>query len=227
VSRIISALEPQKRSADRVNVYIDGAFAFGLNAIDAAGLRVGQALSDSDIEMWRARDEVQRAYERALRLLGQRAHSTAEIRRTLVRAKVPDATIDATLARLEANGYLDDLAFAQAWLADRQMFRPISSRAVRYQLRAKGVADTTIDEVLAGFDAAEAAYRAVRTQARRLAGRDQRAVYARLVPFLSRRGFDYDTARVAIERLLEELRTDSTTGVNSLGGDNDAEFDQE
>ncbi len=227
MSGTISALEPQKKSAERVNVYIDGTFAFGLSAMDAVELRVGQTLSDSDIESWRTRDEAGRAYERALRLLAQRAHSADEIRQKLARAKVPAATIDTALARLEANGYLDDLAFAQAWLADRQTFRPISARAMRYELRAKGVADAIIDEALAGFDAADAAYRAVRTQARRVAGQDRRTVYARLVPFLARRGFDYGTARVAIDRLLEALAADGGTGENDVGGEDDADIDQE
>ena len=227
VRKRISALEPQKKSADRVNVFIDGTFAFGLSAIDAAGLRVGQVLSDTDIELWRARDEAGRAYERALRLLGQRAHSTAEIRQALVRAKVSETAIDATLARLEANGYLDDLAFANAWLADRQTFRPLSASALRYELRAKGVADAIINEALVDFDSAGAAYRAVRTQARRIAGHDRRSVYARLVPFLARRGFGYETARTAIDRLLEELATDSTTKVNGVGDEDDADNDQE
>lgn len=227
MSGTISALEPQKKSADRVNVYIDGTFAFGLNAIDAAGLRVGQTLSDPDIEMWRARDEAGRAYERALRLLGQRARSTAEIRQALVHAKVPVAAIEATLARLEMNGYLDDLAFAQAWLADRQTFRPLSANALRYELRTKGVADSIINEALVDFDSDDAAYRAVRSQARRIAGHDRRSAYARLVPFLSRRGFDFDTARTAIDKLLEELAADSTTRVNDVGNKDDAEYDQE
>ena len=227
MSGTISALEPQKKSADRVNVYIDGTFVFGLSAIDAAGLRVGQTLSDPDIEMWRARDEAGRAYERALRLLGQRAHSTTEIRQALVRAKVSDSAIEATLARLETNGYLDDLAFAQAWLADRQAFRPLSASALRYELRTKGVADAIIDEALVDFDSDDAAYRAVRTQARRIAGLDRRSVYARLVPYLSRRGFNFNAARTAIDRLLEELAADSTTRVNDVGDKDDAEYDQE
>lgn len=227
MSGTISALEPQKKSAERVNVYIEGTFAFGLSVIDALELRVGQMLSDSEIELWRARDETGRAYERALRLLAQRGHSADEIRQALTRAKIPAATIDATLARLETNGYLDDLAFAQAWLNDRLMFRPISARAVRYELHAKGVAEAIIDEVLAGFDGADAAYRAVRKQVRRLVGHDRRTAYARLVPFLARRGFDYGTARVAIDRLLEELAAVGDTGESDVGGEDDADIDQE
>lgn len=227
MSGTISALEPQKKSAERVNVYLDGEFAFGLSAIDALELRVGQTLSDSDIETWRARDEAGRAYERALRLLGQRAHSAEEIRQSLTRAKIPAAAIDATLTRLAANGYLDDLAFAQAWLSDRLTFRPISARAVRYELRAKGVTDAVIDETLSGFDEAEAAYRAVRTQTQRVLGHDRRAAYARLVPFLTRRGFNYGAARVAIDRLLEELSTHGSADVDEWGGEDDADMDQE
>jgi regulatory protein len=45
----ITALRFQKRNKDRVNVYLDGQFAFGLAAIEAVRLRVGQTLSDDDV----------------------------------------------------------------------------------------------------------------------------------------------------------------------------------
>jgi regulatory protein len=238
VSGTISALEPQKKNAGRVNVYLDDVFAFGLEAVDAAYLRVGQALSDTEIAALKTKNQAGRAYERAIRLLARRAHSAVEIRRTLTEAEIPVEFIDATLDRLTEQGYIDDLAFARAWLADRQNFRPISAKALRYELRAKGVADAVIDEALVGFDKTQAAYKALRGQARRIAGLDRRTIFTKLGAFLARRGFDYDTARIAIEQLISESTaaddagsnddmTDTTDLTSTNGGDNDADFDQE
>ncbi len=220
----ITALEPQKKNAERVNVYIEGTFAFGISAIDAVRLRVGQMLSDAEIEALRQGDQGVRAYERAVRLLSHRARSAEEIRQALSKAEVPADVIENTLTRLIDHGYVDDLAFAQAWVADRQAFHPLSTRALRYELRRKGIADAITDQVLSTLDQAEAAFRAVRTQAKRLKGLDRRGVYNRLVPFLARRGFDYDTARAAIEQLLQELEAQGGAGLDRGGGD-DADFD--
>jgi regulatory protein len=73
----ITALRFQKRNKNRVNVYLDGQFAFGLVAIEAARLRVGQTLSDNDVARLQMRDEVERAYERALNFLSYRPRSEA------------------------------------------------------------------------------------------------------------------------------------------------------
>ena len=47
----ITALKAQKRNPNRINVYLDGIFAFGLARVVAAWLQVGQTLSDEKIEL--------------------------------------------------------------------------------------------------------------------------------------------------------------------------------
>ena len=58
----ITAIEVQKRSPNRVNIHLDGEFAFGLARIVAAWLRVGQDLSEEKIEQLQADDARERAY---------------------------------------------------------------------------------------------------------------------------------------------------------------------
>jgi regulatory protein len=201
----ITALELQEHNRERVNVYLDGTFAFGLAAIEAARFRKGQYLTDSEIAALKAHDAVEQAYERAVKYLGQRPRSTGEIRRYLGQKKADPAVIDEVMTRLESQGYVDDLAFARYWIANRQQFRPRGSRALRFELREKGLPPALIDEVLAGFDAADAAYQAALDKARRFRGLDRRAFREKLGSFLTRRGFDYGTARDVIDRLIREF----------------------
>jgi len=88
MGRRITGLRFQKHTAERVNVYLDGHFAFGLPAIEAARLRVGQELSEAEIERLRALDAEQKAYDRAVRFLAFRPRSEAEVRRHLAQAGV-------------------------------------------------------------------------------------------------------------------------------------------
>jgi regulatory protein len=205
MGQIITALEPQKRHRDRVSVFLDGEFAFGLPDTEAARLRVGQTLSEQEIAALREIDAISRAFDRAVRLLARRPYSAAEIRRSLASHEVAPAVIDEVLARLETLGYVDDYAFAQYWVENRERFRPRGARALRYELRQKGIADAIIQKALDGFDGAESAYAAAQDQARRLRGLDRRTFRTRLSGFLARRGFDYDTVREAVERLVHEL----------------------
>ena len=60
----ITALTAQKRNRDRVNIFLDGEFAFGL-AIEAAnGLRTGQILSDTEIAALKDLDEAEKVKKR-------------------------------------------------------------------------------------------------------------------------------------------------------------------
>jgi regulatory protein len=208
---VVTALEAQKRNKKRVNVYLDGVFAFSLSLDDAARLRKGQSLTDADIEGLRGQDEVQRAVDTAARFLGHRPRSTHEVRQNLAEKEVPPLVIDAAVEQLQRLGYLDDLAFAAYWVKERNTFKPISPRALRYELRQKGVDSAVIDEALHAVDADDTAYRAALTQARRLRERDRKTFAAKLVMFLQRRGFAYGEARAAAERVMDELAESNPT----------------
>ncbi len=85
----ITAIEPQQRNPQRVNVYLDGAFAFGLTRITAAWLQVGQEISEEKIASLQAEDANEIAYQKALHFLSYRPRSSREIRKTCSGAGYP------------------------------------------------------------------------------------------------------------------------------------------
>ncbi|MCX7671143.1 MAG: RecX family transcriptional regulator [Anaerolineae bacterium] len=204
----ITGLRFQKQNPDRVNVYLDGRFAFGLPAIEAARLRVGQYLSDADIAQLQAADQVQRAYDRAVQFLSFRPRSTAEVRRYLLRTVGDEAIVETVLDRLTQQGYLDDAEFARYWVENRERFRPKGPRALRQELREHGLDRESIDAALADVDSTASALAVARTRGQRLA---DLAVTApelfrrRLSDFLARRGFEYEVIRTVVGRLAEEF----------------------
>jgi regulatory protein len=205
VVRIITALEVQKRNTERVSVYLDGEFAFGLPLMEAAKLRKGQELSDEDVQTLREIDAVARACDRAIRLLARRPYSTAEIRRNLQSHGVAPPVIETALDKLSRLGYVDDQAFAQYWIENRERFKPRGPRALRYELRQKGVPDAIIEGALAEIETHDSAYRAAQGYMRRLHGLDQYTFQHKLGAFLARRGFEYDIVRDVIDQMISEL----------------------
>ena len=145
----ISSLQQQKNNPERVSVFIDGEFAFGVALDTAARLAKGQFLSDADIAALQTDDEHDRAYQSALHFLGSRPRSTTEVQRNLQEKGFADEAIAAAIARLLEHHYLDDEEFARYWLDNRSRFRPRSARAIRYELRQKGV-ETRCDRRRAG-----------------------------------------------------------------------------
>ncbi len=201
----ITALKVQKRNQQRVNVYIDGEFAFGLAAIEALRLKVGQYLSAADISRLQEKDQGEIAYERALNLLSYRPRSVAEVRRNLA-GKFDAETVEDAIGRLRRADLLDDGAFVRYWIENRDTFKPRGSQALRYELRQKGIADALIDDALTDYDEEAAARRAALTQVHKLARRhDVETVRTKLLAFLNRRGFSFHVAHDIVADVLSEI----------------------
>jgi regulatory protein len=204
----ITALRFQKRNKNRVNVYIDEEFAFGLAVIEAARLQVGQKLGDDEIAQLRWKDEIEQAYERALNFLSYRPRSKAEVRRNLRKKDVPERAIEIVVERLEKSGLLDDEEFARYWVDNRKSFNPRGAYALRHELWQKGVSDIVIDEALASFDEEAAAQKAADAGARKLSHHQPQDFRRKLQGYLKRRGFSYGLVRTLVKQKLDEVYED-------------------
>jgi regulatory protein len=204
----ITRLEFQKKNPDRVSVFLDGRFAFGLPAITAARLKQDQFLSDAEIESLSAEGAIETAYGRTLNYLSYRPRSRAEVERYLQKRDLSENQIEAVAGRLERAGLLDDEAFARYWVENRERNRPKGPRALRYELRDKGISNKTIERVLVSVDVSDSAYRSATRKAQQLAHLDEQAFTKKIVEYLARRGFDYEVARETAGRHWAELAAD-------------------
>ncbi|HVN15630.1 MAG TPA: RecX family transcriptional regulator [Anaerolineales bacterium] len=202
--RTITAIEVQKKDPNRVNLYLDGEFAFGLARIVAAWLKVGQRLDDEKIAKLQADEARERAYQQAMLFLSYRARSEAEIRQNLRKHEVPEAVIEETLERLRQARLADDNQFASAWVENRNTFRPRSRRALSMELRQKGLQDDAIQSALQGVDEESLAYEAARKRVNRLQGLEWDEFRKKLSEFLARRGFPYAIIAPTVSRLWNE-----------------------
>ncbi len=208
----ITRLEPQARHANRFNLYVDDKFALGLSALVAARLRVGQTLSDAELTALEREEAYEIAHEMALRFLEPRPRSSAELKQQLRKKQVASDVIDQVIARLIDAGLLDDEAFAKYWVENRENFRPRAGRALRFELKRKGLSDAAIKEAIGPIDESESAYRAGAPRAARWRSLEQREFMEKLGAFLIRRGFSYQVAKDASTRLWDETREDSERG---------------
>ncbi len=208
-SGTVTALEIQKRNKERVNLYLDGEFVFGIPLIEAAKLHKGQHLDEQQLTELRHADAVQRAVDRGARFLSYRPRSIDEIRRNLLKHETPESVVEIAIERLSNLGYLDDMAFAKFWLENRDTFKPRGPMALRHELRSKGISNEIIEIVLESLDAPDAAYRAAQSKVRAMRGKTLAEFRKKVGSFLQRRGFNYQTSRDVLEQLIQEL-TDET-----------------
>ncbi|MGD9115997.1 MAG: RecX family transcriptional regulator [Dehalococcoidia bacterium] len=202
----VTAISEGKRRQRRVNIFLDDKFAFSLGTEVAVreNVKVGQELSQGDIENLTGAELDQRCYDAALRYLDYRPRSQSELEQRLRRRGFDEANIKAVIARLKEHGLVDDLAFARFWQENRQSFSPRSRWLVRRELQAKGVAEEVIARVVAGIDEADGAYRAAMTKAHSLPA-DYESFRRRLGDYLKRRGFGYGVIKDTLEKVWKEI----------------------
>lgn len=205
--RRITAIEPQKKPGSRrVNVFLDGSFAFSLDDELAARLMPGSSLSEVEIAEYRHEDDLHQVYDAALLLLSYRPRSVAELRGRLLRRGFDLTLVGETMERLQRMGVVDDAQFAQFWVENRQSHRPRGGRLLNAELRAKGIDREVIDDVLPDAEQEDAAaYQAAQRKAHSLQGLAWPEFRQKLGNHLVRRGFGYDTAASTVRRLWQEL----------------------
>ncbi|MBI5295365.1 MAG: RecX family transcriptional regulator [Chloroflexi bacterium] len=202
--KTISAIEVQKKDPNRVNIYLDGEFAFGLSRIVAAWLKTGQRLEDGKIAQLQNDDARERAYQQAMLYLSYRARSEAEIRQNLRKHEYTDEVIEEILERLRQVKLANDDDFARMWVENRSTFRPRSRRLLAMELRQKGLSDEAAQSALTGVNEEELAYEAARKRAGRFKDLEWPEFRKKLSEFLARRGFPYDVTASTVSRIWNE-----------------------
>jgi len=164
----------------------------------------------------------------AARFIEVRPRSVDEVRRRLRDAGYQAEHVDVAIERMLALGYLDDAAFARTWVESRDRARPRGARALRDELRRKGVSAEAVEAAIAAREATatggdaddagdsdpgfghgeradsriadeEAAARLLARRGRAVLGEpDPRRRRARAYALLARNGFDPDVCRDAV-----------------------------
>ncbi len=216
MSSEITALKAQKKNPNRINIYLDGEYAFGLARIVAAWLKIGQYLSEDEIDRLKQQYTLEVAYQKSLHFLSYRSRSETEMQRKLSEQGFDVAVIDAALQRLKENGILGDDRFARDWVENRSTFKPRSKRMLALELRQKGVAEEEIQKALAETEEESSlAYQTATQYARRLGSADWDAFRKRLGAYLARRGFSYGTIAPVLRQVWDETHS-SDIGENLM-----------
>ena len=206
MDKVITAIEAQKRNRQRLNISLDGEYAFSLDRLTAAWLKPGRKLTADEIKQLQEQDELESAHTRALHFLSFRSRSIQEVRDYLMRKGCSPEHISAVLCRLEEESFLDDARFSREWLENRSAFRPRGVSLIKAELRQKGVSNEVIETSLAQayLQESELALKAAQRVVGRYAALPQETFRLRLGAFLQRRGFSFAVASSTVRRLWNE-----------------------
>ncbi len=224
----ITKITPQVKKTDRFSIYVDEKYSFSLNEyqLATAGLRIGKEISVQELEVFKNESNFGKAYERTLGYLAIRPRSRRELedylRRTFLYPKpkiyidkkgerqykkqvvdkcVTQAMIERILQRLEEKRYLNDEAFARAWVASRQLTKKSSTRRLQQELQAKGIDSEIIATVLQNENIDERANLELLVRKKQKLPRYQSK--DKLTRYLAGQGFNYDLIKSVLDELAE------------------------
>ena len=204
----VTALSPQIRDLDRVNVYIDGKYDFSLDISQVVdiGIKAGQVLSKEELASLKQESEFGKLYARALEYVLMRPRSSSEVRdylyrKTLARkyknrktGKLAEKPGVAKTVAERVFGYIDDQKFANWWVENRHQAKGVSMRKLRSELAAKGIAQTIIDSVIADSSRNDLGELAKVIAKKRRRYSDEQ----KFMQYLARQGFSFDDIKAAL-----------------------------
>lgn len=146
---VITSIKQQKNK-DRVNVYLDGEFGFGIDLDNFVllHLKVDQELTEDEVVEIVKKAEFQKTWQKLLRFAMVRPRSTKEISDWFKRKEVHESMHEDLIKKLRHFDLSDDEKFAKWWVEQRQSFRPKPKRILNQELKIKGVGQDIIEQVL-------------------------------------------------------------------------------
>lgn len=189
---IVTAIKQQERLKGRYSIYVDGKYAFSLSA-DAlldAKLHNGQELDEQQLKTYKKLSQDDKAYGLALAYVARRIRSEWELRDYFRRKGYELELAEQLIVRLDKLGFVNDERFAEAWVSNRRLLKPVSKRRLTQELRQKRIDDEIIEEVLQEDVTDE--QQVLRDLVVRKRKQTKYQDDLKLMQYLARQGFSYD-----------------------------------
>lgn len=213
----VSGISPAIRNQNRVNISVNDKFYCSLDISQLADfkLKIGSKLSSEELAELKNASDFGKLYVRALEYALVRPRSMREMRDYLWKKTQPrlvktknyktglietvkkegydKSLTEPVLSRLTERGFLSDEKFAKFWVQNRFVKKGTSRRRLEQELMKKGIDRVTIEQTLAESERNDS------SELQKIIAK-KRARYddEKLIQYLIRQGFDYDSAKTAV-----------------------------
>jgi regulatory protein len=201
----ITSIQRQKNDNRRASIFLDEEFAFGVcdQTIEEFRLRKGDYIDRELFDKISDFDYFVEAKRIAIAYMNHRARSEKEIRERLKKEDIPDGIVARVIDFLREMKLVDDEAWSKAFVNDKLIRKPISSKQLAFGLSQKGVAKETIAELNQKESDEERAMQAAEKRWPRIlrTESDPRKQQQKLYTFLAARGFDFGIVKNVYKKL--------------------------
>ena len=202
---IITKIEAQKRSKDRVNIYVDEEYFMAVYAelVYTHSLKKGMEIDKDSLESLLHDEIYMKAKNKALSILSKSDQSEKKLREKLLN-DYDENIVEEVIEFLKGYKLINDNLLAEKIVHDNMNLSKFGKNKIKQNLYNKGIADSDIQDAISQIDPDEeyenAKYLAEK-RLKRLKGEDRNKINQKIYQHLAYKGFSYDI----IKRVLREL----------------------
>lgn len=206
---VITKIEVQKRNKERVNIYLDGEYAFAISAelVYKEGLAVKMEVDTAKLKEVADKESYIRCKDSALRIIERSYKTEKEVREKLKLKGYDDRHIEKSIEFLKEYNFLNDDTYAKAFISDKLSSK--GRQKIKYDLIKKGIDNAIIEEQLSNINEdseRETAFNLAQKKLRviRKSESDEYKISGKLYRFLISKGYSYDITKSVVRKAMEE-----------------------
>lgn len=203
----ITKIEIQKRNKERVNLFLDGEYAFSLSLelMYKEGLKVNQEVNINILKALAKKESYIRCKESALRIIERNYKTEKEVRDKLKLKGYEDDDIDSSIEFLKNYNFLNDYNYTKAFIKDKINIQ--GSQKIKYNLIKKGISKEIVQEQLSSINKDDEKITALNLAKKKLniinkSENDEYKISGKLYRFLISKGYGYDIVKEVVKEVM-------------------------
>jgi len=200
--KTITDIKPQVKTPTRCNIYLDNAFYCGLEleTVMRHRLKIGIQIEPEKLDEIQCESENLRAFDKAINFISLSKKTKKQVADYLLKKGYTQMTVDAVILKMEDYRFIADGDYAEDYA--RSYSKSKGKLLIAKELRQKGVSDG--DMALALENIGDETESAVKIAEKYLRNKQKdKQTILKCYKYLLSKGFSYDTAKTAVERVGE------------------------
>ena len=204
---IITKIESQKKSEDRVNIYVDEKFFMAIykELVFTFNLKKGDIIEEDNLREILKDEMFLKGKNKALNILSKASQSEKKMREKL-KDDFDEDTIDDIVDFLKKYNFINDNELASKIVTTNVTLNKYGKNKIKQNLYNKGLERSSIDEAISEIDQDvefENALYLAEKRYERVKKEDPKKAYAKVANHLAYKGFSYDIIKSVLNKIFK------------------------
>lgn len=204
---IITKIEIQKRNKERVNLFLDGEYAFSLSIelVYKEGINRNDEIDSERLKILAEHESQIRCKNSALRIIEKSCKTEKEVRDKLILKGYEDNCINKSIEFLKEYNFIDDIKYTKAFIHNK--LNSEGSQKIKYKLIQKGISKEIIDQELSDLNKENEKNTALNLAKKKFdmikkKENDDFKISGKLYRYLISKGYQYDVTSEVVKEIM-------------------------